>query len=78
MNELTNQKVSEVGLSILKHFQSLELVYFNEGEKQYKRRRYEEAIESYTDAIFDENLKGISSPISQKSSEMITKMAQNM
>jgi len=78
LNELTNQKVSEVGLSILKHFQSLELVYFNEGEKQYKRRRYEEAIESYTDVIFDENLKGISSPISQKSSEMITEMAQNM
>ena len=78
LNELTNQNVSEVGLSILKHFQSLELVYFNEGEKQFKRRRYEEAIEGYTDAIFDENLKGISSPISQKSSEMITKMAQNM
>jgi len=78
LDELTNQKVTDVGLSILKHFQSLELVYFDEGEKQFKRRKYEEAIEGYTDAIFDENLKGIASPISKKSSEMIAKMAQDM
>lgn len=78
LNELTNQKVSDVALSILKHFQSLELVYFNEAEKQIKRRKYEEAIEEYTDAIFAEMLKGISSPISKKSSEMIAKLAQNM
>ncbi|MBE9542243.1 MAG: hypothetical protein IMF01_07980, partial [Proteobacteria bacterium] len=78
LDTLTNQKVSEVSLSILKHFQSLELVYFNEGEKQLKRRRYEEAIEGYTDAIFDERLKGIASPISKKSAEMIAKMAENM
>jgi len=78
LDELTNQKVSDVGLSVLKHFQSLELVYFNEGEKQFKRRRSEEAIERYTDAIFDENLKGIASPISKKSSEMIAKLAQDM
>lgn len=78
LNELTNQKISEVGLSVLKHFQSLELVYFNEGEKQCKRRNFEEAIERYTDAIFDEDLKGISSPISEKSSEMITMLSQDM
>ncbi|RLB15059.1 MAG: hypothetical protein DRG35_04540 [Deltaproteobacteria bacterium] len=78
LDELTNQKVSEVGLSILKRFQSLELVYFNEAEKQLKRRRYEDAIEGYTDAIFDERLKGISSPISKKSAEMIAKITQNM
>ncbi|HUT70646.1 MAG TPA: CsgG/HfaB family protein [Desulfatiglandales bacterium] len=78
LNELTNQKISEVGLSVLKNFQSLELVYFNEGENQCKRRNFEEAIEGYTDAIFDEDLKGISSPISEKSSEMITKLSQDM
>lgn len=78
LNELTNQKVSEVGLSVLRHFQSLELDYFNEGEKQFKRRKYEEAIEKYTDAIFDERLKGKSSPISKKASEMIAKIAHDM
>ena len=78
LDTLTNQKVSEVSLSILRHFQSLELVYFNEGEKQLKRRRYEDAIEWYTDAIFDERLKGIASPISQKSAEMIATLTQDM
>jgi tetratricopeptide (TPR) repeat protein len=78
LDTLTNQKVSEVSLSILKHFQSLELVYFNEGEKQLKRRRYEEAIEGYTDAIFDERLKGIASPISKKSAEIIATLTQDM
>ena len=78
LNELTNQKISEVGLSVLEHFQSLETVYFNEGEKQRRRRNFEEAIERYTDAIFDENLKGIASPISEKSSEMITTLSREM
>ncbi len=78
LDELTNQKISDVGLSVIKHFQSLELVYFNEGEKQFKRRKYEDAIERYTDAIFDEKLKSLSSPISKKSSEMIAKLVQNM
>lgn len=78
LNDLTNQKVSEVGLSVLENFQSLELIYFNKGEKQFKRRKYEEAVERYTDAIFDERLKGKSSPISKKASEMIAKLAQNM
>jgi tetratricopeptide (TPR) repeat protein len=78
LDTLTNQKVSEVSLSILKHFQSLELVYFNEGEKQLKRRRYEDAIEGYTDAIYDERLKGVASPISKKSAEMIATLTQDM
>ena len=78
LDNLTNQKVSEVALSILKHFQSLELVYFNEGEKQLKRRRPEDAIEGYTDAIYDERLKGIESPISKKSAEMIATLTQDM
>jgi len=78
LDTLTNQKVSEVAFSILKHFQSLELVYFNEGEKQLKRRRLEDAIEGYTDAIYDERLKGIVSPISKKSTEMIATLTQDM
>jgi len=76
--ELANQKVSEIGLSVLRHFQGLELAYFSDGERQLKGRRYEEAIERYTDAIFDERLKGISSPISKRSSEMIAEIARDM
>jgi tetratricopeptide (TPR) repeat protein len=74
LDEITNEKVSDMGRSILKHFQSLEVEYFNAGQSQQKRRNLEMAIERYTDAIYDEKLKGISTPISQKSLEVIDTM----
>jgi len=77
LDELTNEKISEMGQSVLKQFQSLEVEYFNQAEQQrVKRRNIDLAIEKYTDAIFDEKLKGISTPISQKSLEMIDKLIQ--
>jgi hypothetical protein len=78
LDELTNEKISEVGRSVLKQFQSLEVEYFNQGEQQrLKRRNPELAVERYTDAIYDEKSKGISTPISQKSLEWIDKLIQN-
>ncbi|MCX5854712.1 MAG: hypothetical protein NTZ24_09150, partial [Deltaproteobacteria bacterium] len=78
LDELTNEKISEMGQSVLKQFQSLEVEYFNQGEQQrLKRRNIDLAIEKYTDAMFDEKLKGISTPISQKSQELIDKLIQN-
>jgi tetratricopeptide (TPR) repeat protein len=78
LDELTNEKISEMGQSVLKQFQSLEVEYFNQAEQQrLKRRNVDLAIEKYTDAMFDEKLKGISTPISQKSQELIDKLIQN-
>jgi tetratricopeptide (TPR) repeat protein len=78
LDELTNEKISEMGQSVLKQFQSLEVEYFNQGEQlRLKRRNVDLAIEKYTDAMFDEKLKGISTPISQKSQELIDKLIQN-
>lgn len=74
LDEITNQKVSEMGSGILKHFQSLEVEYYNLGQSQEKRRNVDMAVEKYTDAVFDEKLKGISTPISQKSAEIIDKL----
>ncbi|MBN1613581.1 MAG: hypothetical protein JW950_03850, partial [Deltaproteobacteria bacterium] len=72
LDELTNVKVSEMGQSVLKNYQSLEVEYFNEAEQQRLRRRnYEIAIEKYMDAIYDEKTKGIATPISKKSQEFI-------
>lgn len=78
LNHLTNGKVAEIGLGILKHFQSLELVYYNEAEQLIKRREYEKAIEKYTDAVFDEKLKRISSPISSKALETIEELIKTL
>ena len=78
LDDLTNEKISEVGKSVLKNYQSLEVEYFNQGEQQrLKRRNTDLAIERYTDAIFDEKLKGISTPISQKSAELIDVLIQS-
>jgi hypothetical protein len=77
IDELTNAKISEVGQSVLKQYQSLEVEYFNQAQQQEKRRNYEQAIEKYTDAMFDEKLKSIATPISQQSQESINKLIQD-
>ena len=77
LDELTNEKVTEVGQSVLKNFQSLEVEYYNLGQQEQKRRNSDLAIERYTDAVVDEKSKGISTPISQKSLELIDKLIQN-
>lgn len=71
LDELTNEKISEMGRNVLKHFQSLEMEYFTRGQDMQKRRNYEAAIEKYIDAVYDEKLKGITTPISKKSLELI-------
>jgi tetratricopeptide (TPR) repeat protein len=78
LDELTNTKVSEMGQSVLKNYQSLEVAYFNEAQQQQKRRNIEQAVEKYIDAIYDEKLKGISTPVSQKSLESIDKLIQDL
>lgn len=77
LDELTNDKVSEMGQSVLKNYQSLEVAYFNEAQQQQKRRNIEQAVEKYIDAIYDEKLKGIATPISQQSLEAIDQLIKN-
>lgn len=78
LDELTNLKVTEMGQSILKHFQNLEIEYFNAGQQQNKRRNAEDAVERFTDAIFDESLKSIKTPVTQNSREMIEALTADL
>lgn len=78
LGELTDQKISEMGQSVLKHFQSLELEYFNQGQQLQKNRKYDLAIEKYVDAVYDEKLKGISTPVSQNALKSIDQLIQGM
>lgn len=78
LDELTNAKVTEMGQSILKHFQNLEIEYFNAGQQQNKRRNGEEAVERFTDAIFDESLKSIKTPVTRNSLEMIEALTSDI
>lgn len=77
MDELTNAKVSDMGQSVLKNYQSLEVAYFNEAQQQEKRRNIEQSVEKYMDAVYDEKLKGMISPVTQKALESIDKLIQN-
>lgn len=78
MDELTSEKISEMGQSVLKHYQSLEIEYFRQAQQQQqKRRNYDLAIERYVDTVFDEKLKGISTPITAKSIESIDQLIKD-
>ena len=74
LEQVTAEVVRDLALVVLKPFQSLQSTYFDEGEILRQRRRYEEAIEKYIDAIYDERLKGIESPISKKSMEVVEQL----
>ena len=78
LGELTDQKISEMGQSVLKHFQSLELEYYNQGQQLQKNRKYDLAIEKYVDAVYDEKMKGISTPVSQNALKSIDQLIQGM
>jgi tetratricopeptide (TPR) repeat protein len=78
LDDLTNGKVSEMGQSVLKNYQSLEVAYFNEAQQLQKRRNIEQAVEKYIDAIYDEKLKGISTPVSQQCLESIEQLIKNL
>ena len=78
LGELTDQKISEMGQSVLKHFQSLEIEYYNQGQQYQKNRRFDLAIEKYVDAVYDEKLKGISTPVSQNALSSIDHLIQGM
>ena len=71
LEQVTAEVVRDLALVVLKPFQSLQTTYFDEAEILKQRRRYEEAIEKYIDSIYDERIKGIESPISKKSMEVI-------
>jgi tetratricopeptide (TPR) repeat protein len=78
LEQVTAEVVRDLALVVLKPFQSLQTTYFEEGEILKQRRRYEEAIEKYIDSIYDERIKGIESPISKKSMEVIDQLISEL
>jgi tetratricopeptide (TPR) repeat protein len=78
LEQVTAEVVRDLALVVLKPFQSLQTTYFDEGEILRQRRRYEEAIEKYVDSIYDERTKGIESPISKKSMEVVDQLISEL
>jgi hypothetical protein len=78
LEQVTADVVRDLALVVLEPFQSLQAQYFNEGETLRHRRHYEEAIEKYMDAIYDERMKGMESPISKKSMEVMERLLSTL
>jgi tetratricopeptide (TPR) repeat protein len=74
LEQVTAEVVRDLALVVLQPFQSLQTTYFEEGEILRHRRRHEQAVEKYVDAIYDERIKGIESPISKKSMEVVDQL----
>ena len=71
---VTTEVVRDLALVVLKPFQSLQTTYLEEAEVLIQRRQQELAVEKYVDAIYDERIKGIKSPISKKAMEKINQL----
>jgi tetratricopeptide (TPR) repeat protein len=65
LEKVTQDVVAELSYEVMSRFQNLQTQYFNSAEGFKKKREYERAIEKYMDAIHLEELKNISSPLSE-------------
>lgn len=65
LEKVTQDVVAELSYEVVSRFQNLQTQYFNIAEGFKKKREYERAIEKYMDAIHLEELKNISSPLSE-------------
>ena len=67
LQSLTSEVVAELGREVLRPLRNLEQTYFQEGEKLLRRRQNLDAAEKFIDAVFDERLKRITTPVTAKS-----------
>jgi curli biogenesis system outer membrane secretion channel CsgG len=57
----------ELSQDVLTRFHNLQLSYYNNAEKSRKKKNYESAIENYVDAILVEEVKNISTQVTEDS-----------
>ena len=74
LEKVTQEVVAELSHEVLARFQNLQTQYFSLGETYKKKREYERAIEKYSDAIHLEEMKNISSPLSDSSKKEIEQL----
>ena len=72
LQELTDEVVAELGQEGMRPLKNLAKTYFDEGEKQLRRRDKLKAAESFTNSLFNEKVKMIQeSPITRKAGEYL-------
>jgi curli biogenesis system outer membrane secretion channel CsgG len=78
MGQVVDSAVAELGYEVLSRFQNLQVDYFKDAELASKKGDYEKAIEKYVDAMHVEELKVISSPVSQNSRKEVEQMLKQL
>jgi tetratricopeptide (TPR) repeat protein len=59
--------IEDLSQEVLNRFHNLQLTYYNHAEKSKKRNAYEAAVENYVDAILVEEVKNISTQVTEDS-----------
>ncbi|WP_016955137.1 CsgG/HfaB family protein [Catenovulum agarivorans] len=78
LQSMTSDVVDQLAREVLKPLMNLEKEYFQQGEELLNRRQeFIPAVEKFTDAVFDEKVKSVNSPISVKSLQYIDKVFKN-
>ena len=78
LQELTDEVVAELGQEGMRPLKNLAKTYFDEGEKQLRRRDKLKAAESFTNSLFNEKVKMIQvSPITRKAGEYLENIFRN-
>ncbi len=78
LQQMSTEVVSELGREVLRPLSSLERIYFQTGEDMLRRRDRLQAVENFTDAIFDEKMKQITDlPLTKQAQEKLIEIFRN-
>jgi len=78
LQKVTQEVVAELSFEVLSRFQNPQTQYFNAAEMLKKKREYERAVEKYVDAIHVEEIKNISSPVSENAKKDIEQLLKQI
>ena len=78
LEDITKKVVEQLGYMVLSRFQNLQILYHTNAEMLKKKMEYEKAVEKYTDSIYLEEIKNISTPLSEDSRNEIEKLLQQI
>ena len=67
LSQVVDSVIEELSQDVLTRFHNLQLAYYNNAEKSRKKKTYEGAIENYVDAIMVEEVKNISTQVTEDS-----------
>jgi len=68
--------IEDLSQEVLNRFHNLQVTYYNSAEKSKKKNAYEPAIEKYVDAILVEEVKNISTQVTEDSRREIEQVLQ--